>query len=114
LETKWELMIKAKLAEEFSKKKHKGNDYDYEEEYENMKNGGRTTDRSDGDMPEKVTDAFITDEDKVPHELFNQELTLLKHKFEEKSRLCTEFIKSCREEQVKKCKQLGIESGKQK
>jgi folylpolyglutamate synthase/dihydropteroate synthase len=70
LETKWELMIKAKLAEEFAKKKHKNNDYDYEEEYENMKNAGRNTDRSDGDQPEKVTDAFITDEDKVPHDLF--------------------------------------------
>jgi hypothetical protein len=38
----------------------------------------------------------------------------LKHKFEEKRRLHTDFIKACREEQVKKCKQLGIESGKQK
>lgn len=56
----------------------------------------------------------ITDEDLVPLDLFDGILAEYQHKHETKKQVYIDFIKQCREEQVKKCKQLGIESGKQK
>ena len=56
----------------------------------------------------------ITDEDLVPLDLFEGVLAELNHKIESKRAVHLELAKSCRDEQVKKCKALGIESGKQK
>jgi hypothetical protein len=56
----------------------------------------------------------VTDEDLVPLDLFDGVLAEFQHKFQTKKAIQLDFLKQCREEQQKKLKLLGVESGKQK
>lgn len=72
----------------------------------------KDSDKSDGEKKESVKDVHITEDDLIPCSYLDDVLTELQHKHNAKRNIQLEFIDQCKEEQSKKCKQMGIESGK--
>ena len=104
IEAKTEKELYRKLQEEFGKMRHDDDD-DY------VVNKNDSVDEKDDD---KITEVQVTDEDLVPLELFDGVLAEFQHKFQSKRTIQLDFLKQCKEEQQKKLKLLGVESGKQK
>lgn len=74
----------------------------------------KDSDKSDGERKDSVKDVHITEEDLIPCSYLTDVLSELHHKHEAQRHILLDFIAQCKEEQQKKCRQLGIESGKQK